>query len=1258
MKLRGKLGVVLAALLVGACSGDAPDEMETPPVEAACIEVTPEGLDFGEVRLGDPASLTLTIRNDCGGSLQLQTIQLENPDGPFVLTDRPSAGTMLDGGDTVDVVLEANPQDYGSFSDRVVVNSDDPDNTVVTVDVTLASVCTSVAEDADDDNDGVPNDCDVCAAGDDTLDADADSVPDACDVCPDADDLVDADADTVPDACDGCPNGDDRVDADADTIPDACDVCAGGDDFLDTDSDTVPDACDVCAGGDDQIDTDLDTVPDACDACLGEDDLLDADVDTVPDACDACPGSDDLLDTDNDTVPDCLDVCPGFDDLLDTDNDTVVDCLDRCPGQDDLLEADGDTVPDCLDRCPGQDDLLDTDTDTVPDCLDVCPAEDDLLDSDADTVADCVDVCPGSDDLLDTDTDTVPDCLDLCPGDDDLLDTDVDTVPNCIDACPNFDDFVDEDQDGVPGGLLADNVTPIPGSCDRCEGFDDLLDDDADSVPDGCDRCPGFDDLIDTDTDTVPDCLDRCPGEDDLLDTDADTVPDCIDACPAEDDRLDTDADTVPDCLDVCPAEDDLLDTDADTVPDCLDACPGADDRLDADIDFVPDDCDACPGFDDTVDGDNDLVADGCDRCPGFNDALDADLDTVPDACDVCAQGDDLVDLDLDQVADACDTCLGASATLNLPAPAPPVPRVDVLLVVEDTLAMQPYLVDIPAGVGGFVNQMNASGADWQLALITTSSPTFIGPVIPGGPNAALLLSQQFGSYGLSATALTEGIEQAYAATQPGGDAAPNSVFFRTDSTLAIVFVTDSADTSLTTAVAARNYWLGLKNQDPFRVRVGAIDSAANDPIDELATLTGGPSFDIATVNFAAVTPLIADFLVGDLSPLTELPLNVVPVPQTLAVSIGGSAAHDWYYDARRHALVFPDGPSLVGPLDVDYIEDCGGTLGACQDGLDNDNDGVFDFPDEPGCDSPFDSNETDSPVTPACSDTLDNDGDLLIDWPAEPECNAASDNDEDCLELATDRGGYTMCEVTSSIPTCPDLSALAPISLGNFGSVQVPLGFDFDFYGTDYSTIEVGANGTLGFSTNVSPSANACLPDAALGDAILLWWDDLDPVGGEVWTRAAGVAPDRTFAVHWRAPHSNGFADIDVRAVLYEKTGDIELCYVDTAAGAGLANGTSATAGIQHGSTSFLEYSCNAPGLVEDLTVRFEHPSSPPEPRWREPPAWLQRLGSTPSKNPRSQAGTVLKMKVTFMIGSLHDSVRGRHVVCSVLVRPPMPDR
>lgn len=69
--------------------------------------------------------------------------------------------------------------------------------------------------------------------------------------------------------------------------------------------------------------------------------------------------------------------------------------------------------------------------------------------------------------------------------------------------------------------------------------------------------------------------------------------------------------------------------------------------------------------------------------------------------------------------------------------------------------------------------------------------------------------------------------------------------------------------------------------------------------------------------------------------------------------------------------------------------------LPACSNGGDDDSDGVGDFPLEPGCSSAADEDEANPVELPECADGLDNDGDGDIDYPAEDGCFAAGDGDE-----------------------------------------------------------------------------------------------------------------------------------------------------------------------------------------------------------------------------------------------------------------------
>lgn len=105
-------------------------------------------------------------------------------------------------------------------------------------------------------------------------DADLDGVCDAEDACPDADDQADADQDGIPDGCDDCdgnlvgrPCDDGIACTILDVYTDDC-GCAGIP--MDSDGDGVCNWEDICENGDDNIDTDTDGIPDACDPNVGD----------------------------------------------------------------------------------------------------------------------------------------------------------------------------------------------------------------------------------------------------------------------------------------------------------------------------------------------------------------------------------------------------------------------------------------------------------------------------------------------------------------------------------------------------------------------------------------------------------------------------------------------------------------------------------------------------------------------------------------------------------------------------------------------------------------------------------------------------------------------------------------------------------------------------------------------------------------------------------------------------------------------------
>jgi hypothetical protein len=108
--------------------------------------------------------------------------------------------------------------------------------------------------------------------------------------------------------------------------------------------------------------------------------------------------------------------------------------------------------------------------------------------------------------------------------------------------------------------------------------------------------------------------------------------------------------------------------------------------------------------------------------------------------------------------------------------------------------------------------------------------------------------------------------------------------------------------------------------------------------------------------------------------------------------------------DNDRDGLIdFPNDPGCSSPQDDD--ETNGGTPPQCSDGTDNDGDGYIDYPRDPGCTDRNDDDETNS-SNPECSDGVDNDRDGKVDFPADTGCTSGSDDDE-AAGFMSGGGGY-----------------------------------------------------------------------------------------------------------------------------------------------------------------------------------------------------------------------------------------------------------
>jgi uncharacterized protein YjdB len=131
---------------------------------------------------------------------------------------------------------------------------------------------------------------------------------------------------------------------------------------------------------------------------------------------------------------------------------------------------------------------------------------------------------------------------------------------------------------------------------------------------------------------------------------------------------------------------------------------------------------------------------------------------------------------------------------------------------------------------------------------------------------------------------------------------------------------------------------------------------------------------------------------------------------------------------------------------------------------------------------------------------------------------------------------------------------------------LAIPIGFNFDYCGTTYTSLSACSNGWL--SLNNSPSLDFDNIELLIDGPgwIMPYWDDLDGFfTGAVFCATTGIAPNRVFTIEWNNYESLvGFGSVTFQVKLYETTNIIDFHY-----GLSTLFGSDATMGISNDNIS-----------------------------------------------------------------------------------------
>ena len=195
----------------------------------------------------------------------------------------------------------------------------------------------------------------------------------------------------------------------------------------------------------------------------------------------------------------------------------------------------------------------------------------------------------------------------------------------------------------------------------------------------------------------------------------------------------------------------------------------------------------------------------------------------------------------------------------------------------------------------------------------------------------------------------------------------------------------------------------------------------------------------------------------------------------------------------------------------------------------------------------------------------------------------------------------YQWIDISGTCKTDPGLKS-------DDNVVEVPIGFDFKFYGNTYDKVGVSTNGYLIFGSTDNHCTNQDIPSTNNPNNIICaFWDDLyPPTAGKVYYQSF---PDK-FIVQWDGiPHivDSGLppprSSMTFQIILYRNSNAIKFQYKEMTNGQSTiksADGRSATVGIENidGTVGLKYYYKNdwddPPGPIKDgLAIGFKYPGT-----------------------------------------------------------------
>jgi len=260
---------------------------------------------------------------------------------------------------------------------------------------------------------------------------------------------------------------------------------------------------------------------------------------------------------------------------------------------------------------------------------------------------------------------------------------------------------------------------------------------------------------------------------------------------------------------------------------------------------------------------------------------------------------------------------------------------VDILFVVDNSGSMASNQANLKNNFEAFMNAFNSAGVSYQIAIITTDSSDFVGPIINSStPDPVLEFNNQIDSIGTRGSSQEKGLWYAYESTISGDASSPD--FMRSASRLVVVYVSDEPDRSDypygsggSTTMTPTDYTASLRSIKSSSDLIVAHAIAGDYPggctanggaefgegyYDVVSDL-GGTFMSICASDWSATM----DTLARDSISISGFPLSEKAIDNTINVKVDGVTASDWYYESSSNTVIFNVAPPEGSDIEITY---------------------------------------------------------------------------------------------------------------------------------------------------------------------------------------------------------------------------------------------------------------------------------------------------------------------------------------------------